>query len=929
MRRSARIVSGLAVLGLMASLDACRDPSSSDGTDTEDVTPTISEPVIAASPFAGGASGGGRILRSTMAAAGAEDPLAYIAVPPDPLRIADVAVIQSREREGSIIVAVRNGGFDPVPVAASPGDSVDIQFLRLGGGDAGLLTMRVPSKKAPKVVRSNPRGRADVPINKHIVVVFSEPIDTTSLTSATFRLRRNNTTIAGHIQYIDNPRLTFAIVPEAELARGQSYTLEVTGVRDAQGEVLEGRFRHTFTTGSTRTGPPAVIRMSIDTVRLTARTYQLNALVEDAAGNILAGQPIVWESSDPSGLSVRQDGVITALREGDYNVFARVGDVVSYTNVIATSLEPIQTITVDPPAASVIAEDTIVLTSDLRDASGRRLIVRDVTWTTSDPALATVTPGFAPNTSARVGRVVAKAPGVVTITATGGTRSASSTITITPARPVALLTLAPTSADLVPGGTVRLIAALKAADGRILTSRPIAWRSTSASVASVDATGLVTAVAAGSTDIIGTSEGVSDTVSITVGTVGQFSSVMAGWGLSCALDAGGKASCWGSLIYEAGNALPVSLATDVRFTSLTGGTWHACGLTAAGSAYCWGLNDGAEWGIDALGHLGTGSTSRVVADPSLVTGGVTFASISAGRFHTCGLTSAGVAYCWGSNSHGQLGGGQINESRTVPTPVTGGLTFASISAGMAGTCGVTTTGAGYCWGSNNGGQLGNGSAAFSSLVPVPVGGGLSFRAISTGGTLDSFGGFACGVTTAGAAYCWGDNPYGQLGSIGTSRVPVAVSGGITFSSVETGETHACGLAVSGAAYCWGRRWFGQLGDGGAMEPDVNPLPVAVSGGLSFTQLSVGGHVGHSCGLTSSGAAWCWGDGRQGQLGQGLKAISNAPVKVGEQLNDTGNAQDASDGGIGRRRSPPLRPPLPDGASSESRGGSLDRSSRPI
>jgi alpha-tubulin suppressor-like RCC1 family protein len=438
---------------------------------------------------------------------------------------------------------------------------------------------------------------------------------------------------------------------------------------------------------------------------------------------------------------------------------------------------------------------------------------------------------------------------------------------------------------MVVSGTVLLKPTLRAADGRLIVARPITWRSTNTAVATVDATGLVTAVAAGDADIIATSEGVSATVRITVGALGQFSSVTAGYGATCALDASGKTFCWGSLARAPGNPLPVSVATDVRFTSLALGTWHTCGLTAAGAAYCWGLNSSQGLGSVATGYLGTGSTASAVTTPEPVTGGLTFASITAGLYYTCGLTPAGIAYCWGSNSHGQLGNGTMSgngatdEDRLTPTPVLGGLTFASISAGRGGTCGVTTTGAGYCWGSSNGGQLGNGSTGSNSLVPVPVSGGLSFRTISTGGTLDSFGGFACGLTTTGTAYCWGDNPYGQLGSVGSSAVPVPVSGGITFSSLALGETHTCGLATTGAAWCWGRRRLGQLGDGGPEVPEANPVPVAVSGGLSFTQLSAGGGSGHACGLTSGQVAWCWGDGRSGQLGHGVMTSSNVPVRV--------------------------------------------------
>ena len=111
-----------------------------------------------------------------------------------------------------------------------------------------------------------------------------------------------------------------------------------------------------------------------------------------------------------------------------------------------------------------------------------------------------------------------------------------------------------------------------------------------------------------------------------------------------------------------------------------------------------------------------------------VAGGLTFASLTAGDVHTCGLTSGGAAYCWGNNDGGELGDGSTDR-RLTPVAVAGGLTFASLTAGWVHTCGLTSGGAAYCWGYNSNGELGDGSTT-TGLTPVAVAGGLTFASLT-------------------------------------------------------------------------------------------------------------------------------------------------------------------------------------------------------
>lgn len=191
-----------------------------------------------------------------------------------------------------------------------------------------------------------------------------------------------------------------------------------------------------------------------------------------------------------------------------------------------------------------------------------------------------------------------------------------------------------------------------------------------------------------------------------------------------------------------------------------------------------------------------------------------FTSLVDSRDHRCGLVADGKAYCWGNNRSGQLGDGTAGSAtdyraadRSVPVAVLGGRTFASLSAGGSHTCGLTRAGTAYCWGANSQGQLGDdtsGNGDWSDTTanrstPVAVLGGRTFTSIAVGGH------HTCALEAGGVAYCWGLNQDGQLGdgttgTTGTNRVtPTAISGTLTFATITAGRHHTCGVTVGGAA----------------------------------------------------------------------------------------------------------------------------------
>ncbi|HEX8390949.1 MAG TPA: hypothetical protein VF665_01225 [Longimicrobium sp.] len=349
---------------------------------------------------------------------------------------------------------------------------------------------------------------------------------------------------------------------------------------------------------------------------------------------------------------------------------------------------------------------------------------------------------------------------------------------------------------------------------------------------------------------------------------------------SCGLTAEGAAFCWGS--NDAGqlgdgtylNRLtpsPVAMPAGVAFDTLIAGGDHTCGLTAAGQAYCWGLN--------VFGEVGDGSSGGIHGVPVAVAqpAGVAFTTLAAGKNHTCALTAGGAAYCWGRNDYGQAGDGS-KAHRATPGAVSmpANAAFTSITAGRYHTCATSSGGQSYCWGEGGSGQMGN-QGYTGSLVPTPVlqPAGVGFTRVRAG--LD----FTCALTSAGQAYCWGTNVRGQLGNNleYDAYRPVAVhqAAGVAFTGITAGDEHACGVTTAGQAYCWGFAFYGQLGDGTNPASRPVPGPVTQPAGTAFRTVVSGG--GHVCAQTVSGATMCWGENRQGQLGDGTTTRRYAPVYV--------------------------------------------------
>ncbi|HEU4453795.1 MAG TPA: Ig-like domain-containing protein, partial [Longimicrobium sp.] len=263
--------------------------------------------------------------------------------------------------------------------------------------------------------------------------------------------------------------------------------------------------------GKTASAPVAVQRVPVATVSISPASFalavganaQATAIAKDAAGNVLTGRVVAWSSSNPAVATIAA-GTVTAVAAGSATITATVE---GKTATAPVTVQPtaVASVSISPASFALTVGQNAQAGAVAKDAAGNVLTGRVVTWSSSNPAVANVSP---------VGVVWALAPGTATITATVEGRSGSAPVTVQ-AVPIATLSISPASFALTVGQSATATAVAKDAAGNVLTGRAVAWSSSNPAVATV-ASGVVRAVAAGSATITATSEGRSATAPVTV-----------------------------------------------------------------------------------------------------------------------------------------------------------------------------------------------------------------------------------------------------------------------------------------------------------------------------------------------------------------------------------------------------------------------------
>lgn len=301
------------------------------------------------------------------------------------------------------------------------------------------------------------------------------------------------------------------------------------------------------------------------------------------------------------------------------------------------------------------------------------------------------------------------------------------------------------------------------------------------------------------------------------------------------------------------------------FVSVSAGGGFACAIDERQLLWCWGSNERHQ--ISSSEKIEFSLPRRIGAER--------WDAIATGGGHTCGIRE-GELSCWGANEIGQVSG-TVSGDAVDPIVITvdgGPATWSQVATGYNSTCAIGE-GRIYCWGSNERGQLGNGTQ-LSTGTPTPVSTTLTdWTFVSTsgyalGGSNSEPRSHTCAISASTGLWCWGGNHNYELGT-GTnieSLTPVQIALPSPPISVAAAAYSTCVTTEDQSLYCWGYGINGQVGDPTLVDPTVNhqPSPVLASGLTGWTQVYAAEQA--LCGLRAD-EVWCWGASGSGGLGNGV------------------------------------------------------------
>jgi alpha-tubulin suppressor-like RCC1 family protein len=327
---------------------------------------------------------------------------------------------------------------------------------------------------------------------------------------------------------------------------------------------------------------------------------------------------------------------------------------------------------------------------------------------------------------------------------------------------------------------------------------------------------------------------------------------------ACAVAAGAM-TCWGddgdgrlgvAASGTGAGADPVAVPGGPWLAPAAGGT-HTCALATDGTIACWGGN--------AAGQLGAGDLTPSVV-PRVVPLPAKAVDVRTNFDHTCALLADASLWCWGYNWEGQLGQGDVHPGTDRPSPVQVGTTrdWVFVAAGQGHGCGIRSPGTLHCWGRNTDGQIGQGDIQPQQYrAPIQVGEDADWVEVSCGQ------GTTCARKSDNSLWCWGSMESGALGvgDVNPRYVPTRVPVGSDWLGVSTNTLHSCGLRTGGEIWCAGRNTEGQTG--GADFVDAIPDMMRADPTASWIEARAGRFF--SCGRKADESVWCLGTNTDRQL----------------------------------------------------------------
>ena len=310
----------------------------------------------------------------------------------------------------------------------------------------------------------------------------------------------------------------------------------------------------------------------------------------------------------------------------------------------------------------------------------------------------------------------------------------------------------------------------------------------------------------------------------------------------------------------------ISLGNDsTRATQIVLGYYHTCTIDSTDAFKCWGKNASGQLGDSTTTNRNTPTTISLGSDSSSAT------MIALGYEHSCAIDSLNNLKCWGENDKGQIGDGS-NTQRNEPKIISLGLgsVYATeMALGYHHSCIIDSERRVSCWGSNDYGQLGDGTTDdVSTPKRITLGPNTSSAKEIAAGAY-----FSCVIDRLDKLYCWGRNNKGQLGDGTTTqrKTPVLISlgtGNVSPTAIALGGSHTCAINNLDQLLCWGWNGYGQLGDGTRTDRVIPTLISLGSGSIFATNVALGRY--HTCALDNSETLLCWGHNNRGQVGDGTK-----------------------------------------------------------